>query len=323
MRVAVLLLMLSALTVCCSAAPDPNLLALTPSNVALVIGFDSAAVRSSQFGQYLLAQSEAQEAEIQKFIDQTGVDPRHDIDYALIAIHPDQKNATGVVLLRGSFNQQRMGAHIKAEGWTVETYDGIEILHEKRGSSGPEAALLQPGVLLIGDPVAVREVISGRSNPGMLDPKLSSMIDAVSSENDVWFAALPFGVGLAVGRDGVSGDSPASPLLKQAQVLQSIQRLSGGIRLADTVKVSLNAVARSPEDAGALGDVVRFAASTLEMQQQNNPQAAILAPAFEHMLLTTSGPDVHLVLSIPEKSLEQLAQAGPYVFDARPKTIQP
>jgi hypothetical protein len=304
MRTAILFSLLSAVSLRCSAAPDPNLLAFVPSNTKLVIGFDGIAVRSSEFGQFMLTQSRGQDRDMDEFIERTGIDPRRDVDYLVIAVSfARDTHIPGVFLMRGSFDPQRLAGRAKASGYTAQTYEGIEMLQGKPRQ--PALAFLQPGLLAAGDPAVIRDVISGRSGQGALDPKLAQTINQVSADNDVWFAGLPIaGHGLAI-----SPDLP--PQLQNGQVLQSIQQVDGGVHLGTTVKVTLLAVTRSSQDAGALSDVIRFLATTTQTQAQNSPQAAILAPAFEHMLLATSGPDVHLSLTIPEKSLEQLAQVRP------------
>jgi len=45
--------------------------------------------------------------------------------------------------------------------------------------------------------------------------------------------------------------------------------------------------------------------------RQDDPRAAILAPALDSMALSTAGNTVRFSLSIPKKSLEQLAELRP------------
>ena len=52
-------------------------------------------------------------------------------------------------------------------------------------------------------------------------------------------------------------------------------------------------------------------ASMVQMQRQNDPGAAILANALDGMTLQNAGASVHFAVSMPEKSLEQLAEVGP------------
>jgi hypothetical protein len=72
--------------------------------------------------------------------------------------------------------------------------------------------------------------------------------------------------------------------------------------------LTFDAVTRSAQDANALADVVRFMASMLQTRAQNDARAAVLASAVQQMQLQSTGPNVHLALSVPEKALEGLAQ---------------
>jgi hypothetical protein len=60
-----------------------------------------------------------------------------------------------------------------------------------------------------------------------------------------------------------------------------------------------------------LCDVVRFFASMLQMQRTNEGPAALLAPSLDQMQLTSSGDSMHLVLSVPEKVVEQILNQAP------------
>ena len=95
------------------------------------------------------------------------------------------------------------------------------------------------------------------------------------------------------------------------QALQSILESSGGIKFGATVDLTFDALTRSPQDATSLADVVRFLASMMQMQRQKDPRAAILANAFDNMNLTATADRLHLSMSIPEQSIEQLAELGP------------
>ena len=97
----------------------------------------------------------------------------------------------------------------------------------------------------------------------------------------------------------------------QAQALNAIRSASGGMKSGTKVDISFDATARSAGDATSLADVFRFMASAVQMQRQQNAQAAVVATAMDNMILTTSGSTVHIAFSIPEKSLEQLAESGP------------
>ena len=148
----------------------------------------------------------------------------------------------------------------------------------------------------------LERIIANRASPAPLNSDLQSRIEAIGPENDAWFVALYHGGALAQHILEEAGP--------QAQALQAVTQSSGGIRFGDTVQASFQATTRSPQDANALADVIRFLASMVRMRQ-DDPRAAILAPALDSMALATAGNTVHFSLSIPEKSLEQLAELRP------------
>jgi hypothetical protein len=123
--------------------------------------------------------------------------------------------------------------------------------------------------------------------------------------NDVWFASTlpPNTFAPEVDPSGKAGP------MGNAQVLRSVREASGGVKLGEIVQLTFDAVTRSPQDANALTDVVRFMTNMMQTKAQNDPRAAALAPALEQMKLESSGPNVHIALQMPEKTLEQLEPA--------------
>ena len=155
---------------------------------------------------------------------------------------------------------------------------------------------------IFGDLATVESILDHSSSPSTLDPQLGGMIHSVGPKNDAWFASI------------VPGDSfghfrmPQSSSASQAQVLQSIRQSSGGVHFGNAVDVSFAAFTRSPQDATALADVIRFGVSFVQMQGDKDKNAAVLASEFDKMNLTTSGSTTQLSISLSESEMEQLAQ---------------
>jgi len=77
------------------------------------------------------------------------------------------------------------------------------------------------------------------------------------------------------------------------------------------VQLAFDALTRSEKDAQALCDVVRFFASIVQMQRTSQGPVSLLAPSLDQMQLTSSGDSMHLVLSVPEKVIEQILNQAP------------
>jgi hypothetical protein len=156
------------------------------------------------------------------------------------------------------------------------------------------------------DLATIHRILANRAVPSVLDPVLQQKIDQVAN-NDAWFVSLTGGSFLNHHIGGEKNGPPAQAV----QALQSVLASSGGVRFGSTVALTIDATARSPQDATSLEDVVRFFASMLQMQREKDPRAAILANALDNMNLAAQGNTLHLAISIPEKSMEQLAELGP------------
>lgn len=301
------------------AAVDRGLLAMVPSDARIVSSIDITQARSSDFGQYLLNRTQNEDHDFAEFVQETGFDPRRDLQSLIFessgpAAEPGESRFA--ILARGNFDPERITATAKAKGATVGTYQGVALLFPQGNRQKTAVAFPDVGLAIMADVATMHRILDNRANPATLDSTLQQRIDQVASNNDAWFVSLVGGTFL--NHHHAAGDTKQSPQGAQApqaaeaqQALQSVVASSGGVRFGSTVDLTLDAVTRSPQDATSLADVVRFLASTLQMERTKDPRAGILASAVDNMNLTTDGNDMHLAVSIPEKSMEQLAELGP------------
>lgn len=286
------------------ASVDRELLALVPPETKAIVSIDAARAQSSTFGQYLLQHMHP----FDELTSETGFDPRQDLQHVVIA----SSGGPGrfVVLARGVFDADRIRTAAKAKGATISKFHRLEIITDKHGDHEAAAvAFPLADVAILGDLVTVHTILENSNVPSTLDAALAAQVAAYGEKNDAWFAALPgtdgLGKGFALGGD-------------QAKTLQSIMQAAGGIHYGETIDVTLEAIARSPQDATSLADVMRLGASMVQMQRQKDPRAAVLAGALDNMELRTTGDRVHLSFSLPEKTLEQLIEQG----HARPASLK-
>jgi hypothetical protein len=283
---------------------DQGLLALVPADTQMVASIDVASAGSSEFGQHMLKHMNSNDKGMQDFIQQTGFDPRRDLQTVVFASsNPNGPNKPPktVVLARGTFDLSRITASLRTMGARVDQFQGADIFIMKQDRHA--IAFPETGVAVFGeDEDSVRGVIDRLSNPSALDPKLVQRIQTVGSANDIWFAS-PSAPRLLTGAGG--------PQFQGSEALKSILEASGGIQFGSLVKISADAVTRSPQDADSLASVVRFGVNMLQSQGQNDPHAAALASSLSGMDIQVNGSNVHVSLSVTEDSLEQLAQTAP------------
>lgn len=309
----VLSALLAAVSISAFASVDTGLLALVPAGTQIIGAVDVTQARNSDFGQFLLSKAQNEDIHFQEMINQTGFDPRRDLESIVFAT--GVPSTTGqpsafAILARGNFDPGRIKTLATAKkGVSVVNYGGVDmIVHaakESREQTGQQSALgfLDVGVAVMADVATLKQIIDGRTSPTSLDAALQSKINTIGSANDAWFVSLVGGSFIAdhAGPQGAS----------QAKALQGVVQSSGGVKLGSSIATTFDAVTRSPQDATSLSDVIRFMASMVQMQRQNDPRAGILASAIDGMTLEASGAAVHVAISLPEKSLEQLAEAGP------------
>ena|SRR6185437_14080983 len=295
------------------ASVDRGLLAMVPADAKIVSSIDVTQARSSDFGQYLLSKTQNDNHDFADFVEQTGFDPRRDLQSLIFeSAGPavDRSQSRFAILARGTFDEDRIRTTAQAKGGTVETYEGIKLLIPPGNGHKTAVAFPEAGVAIMADLASMHEILGSRANPIVLDSTLGQQIERVADNNDAWFVSLLGGGKFLHGGFDQGAKQPAQAA-QAAQALQSVLQSSGGIRFGSTVDLTVDAVARSPQDATSLADVIRFLASTVQMQREKDPKAAILASALDNMNLTSSGDSVHLAISIPEKNMEQLAELGP------------
>jgi hypothetical protein len=211
-----------------------------------------------------------------------------------------------VILARGNFESQWIRKQMLSHGAKVQSIGGVEVYVAPDHGEGQSAfALPDIGIAVFGDLASVQQVIANRTNPSTLDPALQNLIDKTDG-NDAWFASILPGSYLNRHLNGAMNHETKP----QAQALESVRQAAGGVQFGDPIQFTFDAVTRSPQDAVSLSDFVRFMASFVQLQRQNDPHAEVLATALDNMTLNASGNTFHASLAIPEKSLEQLAESG-------------
>jgi hypothetical protein len=287
-------------------AVDPALLALIPPGAKLVAGVRLDQARSSGFGQYILNHLDTESDEhLQEVIEQTGFDPRHDLDELVFATSGpggEKAQQTFAVLARGTFDQNRIESKVKAKGAVIQSYQGVHlILNDQKNHRGPGFAFLDGGIAVMADAATLRQIVASRANPTALDPPLQDQVLKASADNDAWFASSMPGPFLARHMEHQTNQP-----MQQAQALESILETSGGVHFGDVVQFSFDATTRSPQDAVSLADLLRLGGSMVQMQRHNDPRAALVASAVDKMIMTNTGPIVHATFSMTEKEMEQL-----------------
>ena len=287
---------------------DTGLIALVPASSKVVAGIDLIQCRSSQFGQFVLSKSQANDVHLEEFMTQTGFDPRRDLDTVVISSPQDAaaKSSSFAILARGNFDQAKISSLATSKGAVPSSYEGVSILVTKE-HNGQKVAMAFPdaGIAVMGDLASVQQVIQNLTTPSTLDVELMNRIDQAGAANDAWFASIDGGAMLGKQFSASTGANPNA----QLQALQAIHAASGGVKFGSNIAATLDAGTRSAQDASSLADVFRFFASMVQMQKQQSASTSLMVSALNNMQVTTNNDNVHVAFTISEKSLEQIADS--------------
>ncbi len=286
---------------------DNELLAMAPPGSRLITSVDVAAAKNSQFGEYVLGRINTEDHSFEDLTQQTGFDPRRDVqDFVFASPGPGAAGAQSkfALLVRGHFDQERIRAAAKAKGATLQNYQGANIFMGGPGNRENAFAFVSDDIAVLGDLATVQQILANRASQAALDPAVQQLIAAIGPNNDMWFVSTMPGSFLANHvKQHANSNVPV-------EALDSILQSSGGIQFGDAVRLSFNATARSAKDAQSLVDVIHFVGSMVQMSRQKGPAMDALATAVDQMTVQTDGDAMHATLSLPEKSLEQLADMG-------------
>lgn len=278
------------------AAPgaDSGLLNLAMPDARIIAGIDVAGVRNSPFGQFLLSRLSAQESEdLRQFVVKTGFDPRRDLSEVIVATPGGRGETRKLVLARGLFDPTRIVSLATSSGASLTMYNGVAIV----GKRGMVFTFLDTSTAVAGDIDSVRGAIDRRQGGPGISPGLAARIGVLSAAQEAWFVST-------VPVSELAGQLPASAAggALQGDALKSIEGASGGMKFGNTVNVCTEVVARTPEDAAALGELVRFLAGIAQLQHK--PKAQRLQPVLNSLDVRTAGNVVTIGLTIPEELIE-------------------
>jgi hypothetical protein len=275
-RIAVLLLAAPALFA------ENSALGYLPEGTRNVIGINVRAVASSALVKSAMSQAMSARpdlgAQFQKLGALPGFDPLRDIEEVLIGAAGEGKNAPAVVVLRGHFDVEKMGAG-------AFPYRGVPMLSAGGGASGT-LALIDGSIALAGDAASVRAAID-RGGKGTLPASTAARIESLRSRYDIWgFGHMPSSL--------LSGTA-------KPDALKSIDSFQFGIGLSNGLEGTAELHARSPEDAQKLSAIAQMVQMMVAAQKPKD-NAVKLSAAVENRTLKVA-------FQMPQEELEKAMAA--------------
>ena len=294
-------LILAAVT---ALAADSGLLSLVMKDPAVIAGVDIDRARTSPLGQKIIADMKEDDKHFQQLLEGTGFDPRRDLHEAVVVSMGGGKPESGLVLVRGNFDASKIATFAKSHGAVSSLYKGIEIWTGPEAKSDGVFAFVDSSIAILGPDAQVKAAIDRKqARQGGLSDELAAKVALWSGQNDAW----------VVSSQPISGFGPfpnkgANP---GGLSVDSIKAASAGVRFGTVVDISAETTMRSPQDATAFADVIRFMVSMVRSQQ--TPANAVPEPIsnmIDSLQLEPAGHVLKIRMSMPETDLEKLMNTG-------------
>ncbi|MBL8174381.1 MAG: hypothetical protein JNK48_06920 [Bryobacterales bacterium] len=295
--------LLTLATAIAGFAADPALLRILPADAPFLAGIHADQIKSSRFGQFLLNQLKSEEANMQKFIDATGFDPRRDLTELVVASSDASGKGKSVVAARGRFDTSRINSFASTSGAKLTTYNGVQVLTGGGSERAGWLAVLDAVTAVAGDQDGVRAAIDRfKGSAPAINTATLAKINDLSARYDAWMIST----GVARIADDIR--NPQVGGMMNNNLFQSMQSVLGGVRFGANVEIMAEATMRSEKDATAMVDVIRFLAGMVQLNSQNDKRAAEMATLLEKVQLNSTGTQFRMSLTIPEETLEGIVK---------------
>ncbi len=209
--------------------------------------------------------------------------------------HPDN----ALVFVTGRFDAARLEASIPASGKaSKERRDGVTIYREGGGESHGAVALLDAGILVVGDPASVETFLANRSTGhGIRDnAELVSMLESIEPGSTFWAVGGPSVLSRVT--SGVGGAAANLPAIKQVVAYG---------HLDPEVGMTATAHAQDAKSATKIADVLRGFSAMLSLQAG---QRAELAQIADSMSVATEDDKVHVKATITHELIDSLKKSA-------------
>jgi len=280
-------------------AADPQLLNLVMPDAKILAGINVDQAKATPFGQFVLAQAQAQNQQLQEMVTETGFDPTRDLHEILMASNGTQPHS-GLALARGNFSPDRIDAAAQKAGGVSENYRGVTIVEDPKKESA--FAFLSGSIAVGGDIAGVKAAIDRQTAPATLPAALLVQVNQLSTSEDAW--------GISEVPPPAFKTAPAAPNVPNIppNLFQDIQQASGGVKFGSQVAITAQLQTGSAQNAASLAGVLQFLINLGQMQNQQNPQAA---EALKSVTIAASGNQVNISANIPEADVEALLEHKP------------
>ena len=290
------------------ASTGPTELAYVPADASVVAYADVSSIMNSELRQRFKETVPMPMGEDgqREFLDKTGIDIEHDIDYVVAAAtgipNGENNHPKGVLVARGRFDVVKLEGLALEHGAQSQEYKGKRMLTLQHGGEATAdasrtgvLAFLEPGLVAVGDLSSVQRSIDAQlsaqsitSNDEMMD-----LVKDIEASNNAW----------AVGRfDLIAGQAKLPTEI--ATKIPPVKWLAVAGHINGGISAQLRAEANDEQAAENLRGVLNGVISLARLQGQNDPKLTSLVNSFQ---MSGQGKTVRLSFALPAEIFELMA----------------
>jgi hypothetical protein len=292
-------------------AADTSLLSMVMPDAKVIAGAQVTRVKNSPFGNFVLSHMQLDDPDFQKFMAATGFDPRRDLSELIIASNAATNDPSRwLVLAKGTFDTARIHGVAQSSGAAITNHKGVAIIgiagnqNVQKATSTGAIAIFDASTAVMGPLDVVQAAIDRRVARAGVATGLAGKVRQTSASNDFWFTTL---VPLSEFASSMPDANLAGAL--KGNMLKAVQQASGGVKFGSDILLTAEIVTRSPQDASALVDVVKFIAGLIQTNRKSDKTAERVSTVLDAIKCSAQGNVMTMSLSIPESVLEQMLNA--------------
>ena len=291
-------------------------LALVPSSAATVAVIHWSELRNNPLGARVFSAMDkmSTDGDAARFLAETGLTPREDIDTIIIAMTPGAQSGEPeetLVVFEGRFDTDRLASAMTARGATRASGAGGNAyyrLANKGGGSEGAVALVNRTLILAGNEAAVQGALARKENGGAegltSGEGLGRNLKRVDQSASAW-ALVDLERVPAPHRDSEGGGDPSHALMgaMKSVTLLAMQATVHG----DSVDLSATGLTKDAENRDLLEDSLRGMLAMWRLAVQD--KAPELVSVLRKFQIDKDGDSVSIRGTLPDSFLRSLSNA--------------
>ncbi len=271
----------------------PDELAYVPADARIVAYANVRDIMNSEVRHKLTALQPGTTNPPEQFKEQTGIDIETDVDYVVASAPGMPEETEGqppLVLARGRFDQVRIEGLVIGQGATVEDYKGSRLVVQSEKQFA--AAFLEPGLVAIGGPAAVRAAIDAKAAASSVrnNSEVMRLVRDID-DGDAWVVAR---------FDALTGNKLPAEVASQ---LPPINWFSARGFVDTGLQGQVRVETRDDASAQNLQEVIRGFMALGRLQSGQHPE---MAEFLNSVQLSGEGKTVSVSFSLPSEMIDAL-----------------